>query len=463
MKTFLLLLLGLCLVSPLAAQESADAVPIPARTPAELSELLGPIALYPDALVALILPASTAPLDIVLCTRQVTANRPLDELQAESWDPSVKALAHYPDTLRWLDENLEWTTQVGNAFIEQPVQVMETIQELRATARALGNLVDTPEQRIVLDDSAIRIIPTQPDSIYIPRYDPLVVYVQRPTTSPLLIFSTGYLVGSWLNYDWDWRRHRLYRGDWNKGWDYHRDRSRGDGDNDRYINNHLTNSQEWRPDPVRHRSQSRSAAATTSKDGSTAARARSLDPKDDEPGKRRSDIARPRPMTIPPSSREELPKMDRNGKIPASSPRGDGSVENATPTRSGKGVDDPPKQSAPPPTGKGAVTEGPRKPVPGPSEQETQKPRDARVQKTPPHLVQPERNQNPRNSPPPQAQREEAGKPPSQGERADPPRSTGRPEEKVNSGSRDGTNKSPDKKGGGEDRGESREKRKKDA
>ncbi|WP_265592760.1 DUF3300 domain-containing protein, partial [Verrucomicrobium sp. BvORR034] len=157
MKTFLPLLLGLYLVSPLAAQESADAVPIPARTPAELSELLGPIALYPDALVALILPASTAPLDIVLCARQVTANRPLDELQTESWDPSVKALAHYPDTLRWLDENLEWTTQVGNAFIEQPVQVMETIQELRATARALGNLVDTPEQRIVLDDSAIRI------------------------------------------------------------------------------------------------------------------------------------------------------------------------------------------------------------------------------------------------------------------------------------------------------------------
>lgn len=467
MKNFLIpLLLGLCLIRPLPAQDPAGDPPVAVRTSAELSELLGPIALYPDALVALILPAATAPLDIVLCTRHVTDNRPLVEVEQESWDPSVKALAHYPDTLRWLDENLEWTTQVGNAFIEQPVQVMQTIQELRATARALGNLVDTPEQRIVMDDSAIRIIPTQPDLIYVPRYDPLVVYIQRPTTSPFLIFSTGYRVGSWLSYDWDWRQHRLYRGDWSNGWDYRRDGARGDRDRDRYINKYLTNSQVWRPDPVRHRTQSRSTAVTTSRNGSTAPQVRSQDRKDDESGDRRPDVARPRPMPITPesgvtSSQNERPKMDRNGKIPASGPRKDNLAEKDANPLSNNGVDVSPKKGERPRTEKSTVPEGKKMPLPAPSRQETHKPPGAGVQETPPPITPMDRDQKPRNSPPPQMERGERGKPPARAERTAPPRSVEHPDEKADRGSRDNKDKIQDKKGGSDDRDDSGGKRKK--
>ncbi|CAN5822618.1 hypothetical protein BH11VER1_BH11VER1_23970 [soil metagenome] len=281
MKNFLITLLGIGLVTSLPAQVPEDFPPPIKLTAPELDELLGPIALYPDALISLILPAATAPMDIVLAARFVASDGELARINEKPWEPSVRALTRYPDTLSWLDENLEWTSQVGSAFIEQPVEVMESIQHLRGMARALGNLEDTPQQRIVLDDTYIRIVPAQPDYIYEPRYDPYVIYYERPVAVPYLYFSIGFGVGSWLNYDCDWRRHRLYRGDWNEGWDYRRDRDR---DNDRrvggdsiYINNNITNVQEWRPDPVRHRTQSRSVAARISNDTNITNRTQSLD------------------------------------------------------------------------------------------------------------------------------------------------------------------------------------------
>lgn len=265
MKLRLLTLLCFCLATALQGHGSGDDPPAAKRTAAELDELLGPIALYPDALIALILPAATFPTDIVLSARYVAAEGDLARVEERPWDSSVQALTRYPDTLRWLDENLEWTTQVGDAFIEQPVEVMGSIQQLRARARALGNLVDTPQQRIVQDDIYIRIIPTQAEYIYVPRYDPDVIYYERPSARPLLFFSLGFGVGSWLNYDFDWRRHHLYRGDWHQGWDYsrdnNRDRDRRDRDDDRYINNNLTNTRLWQPDAARHHVQSRHVTA----------------------------------------------------------------------------------------------------------------------------------------------------------------------------------------------------------
>jgi hypothetical protein len=133
---------------------------------------------------------------------------------------------------------------------------MEAIQRLRGMAKALGNLNDTPQQRIIQDDADYRIVPAQPDFIYEPRYDPDVIYYERAVGEPLLYFGVGYGVVSWLNYDCDWHRHRLYRGDWHEGWDYRRYADRRDRDDDYRFSNKITNVREWRPDPVRRHEQS---------------------------------------------------------------------------------------------------------------------------------------------------------------------------------------------------------------
>ena len=245
--TFFALLLGSGL--SLRAQNSDDPG-VPRRTPEELRELLGPIALYPDPLISLILPAATVPSDVVLAARFVKAGGSPDDIEDRAWDSSVKALTRYPDTLTWMDENLEWTTQVGDAFASQPEDVMEAVQDLRAKARAMGNLVDSPQQRVVEDDTAIRIVPAQPEYIYEPRYDPQVVYFERPAAEPLLYFGAPLLVGSWLAFDFDWRRHRLYRGDWREGWDYRRDHERRERQ-EIYVNNRFTNVVPWHVDTKR--------------------------------------------------------------------------------------------------------------------------------------------------------------------------------------------------------------------
>ncbi len=327
MKIFLLTLLGFCLAPPLPAQGPADFPPPPRRTAEELAELLGPIALYPDALIALILPASTYPADIVLGARYVATGGNPARVEDKPWDYSVKALTRYPDTLKWMDENLEWTAQVGDAFIEQPVEVMESIQQLRAKARELGNLVDTPQQRIVQEDTYIRIIPAQPDYIYEPRYDPAVIYYERPLAGPLLLFSIGYGVGSWLNHDWDWRRHRLYRGDWNGGWDYSRDRLRRDQGDYIYINNNLTNSREWRPDTSRHHTQSRQVFERVSNADTATVRTQSRNLVTGEPQKQLRGVARPKPIAGAPH------RGDRGETVRRAEQRDDGKDGNRPPFR----------------------------------------------------------------------------------------------------------------------------------
>lgn len=155
---------------------------------AELAELLGPIALYPDALVALILPAATVPSDVVLGARYIRSNGDPDRVDNQPWDESVRALVRYPDVLSWMNENLEWTASVGEAFVEQPADVMNAIQSLRAQAQAVGNLKDTSQQRVVVREEVIRIIPADPEIIYVPRYDPEVVFVE--TLDPVVPLLT---------------------------------------------------------------------------------------------------------------------------------------------------------------------------------------------------------------------------------------------------------------------------------
>jgi hypothetical protein len=216
----------------------------------ELRELLKPIALYPDALIALILPASTVPSDITLGARHVRENGDPNAVDNQPWDESVKSLARYPDVLKWMDDNLEWTAAVGEAFVEQPADVMNAVQELRSEARTAGNLVDTPEQKVVVEQENIRIVPANPQVIYVPQYDPEIVYVRpyAPDLGPLLTFGAGFAVGWWLNYDFDWGRRSFYRGNW-RGWDdWDGGGWRGGRGGNETVNVvNITNVNQWQP------------------------------------------------------------------------------------------------------------------------------------------------------------------------------------------------------------------------
>ncbi len=195
---------------------AADNPAAPKLEPAQLETLLGPVALYPDALIALILPAASEPSDVVLSARFLAANSSSLTLGTQPWDESVRSLSRYPDIIKWLDENLAWTKQLGEAFIAQPAEVLQAIQRLRARARSAGTLIDTLEQKVVTDGEIILIEPAQPEVIYIPRYDPEIVYVTRSPgwNAPYLYFGLGFATGAWLNYDCDWYGRTIWIGNW---------------------------------------------------------------------------------------------------------------------------------------------------------------------------------------------------------------------------------------------------------
>jgi len=221
MKTSLLWFSGLFAAAALWAQAPAGGVPGDAYSPEQLDQLLGPIALYPDPLVALILPAATFPSDITLAANFLAASGDPAGIDAQPWDPSVKGLARYPAVVQWLAANLDWTQALGAAFAQQPADVMKSIQQLRAKAVAIGTLADTPQQQVVMEGDDIRIVPAQPDTIYVPEYDPDVVYdVPSGYTGPYLTFGAGFPVGPWLGYECDWGGYGIWVAPWHPGWAY---------------------------------------------------------------------------------------------------------------------------------------------------------------------------------------------------------------------------------------------------
>jgi hypothetical protein len=212
MKT-VLLILAVALASGASLRSQPAAPAFPPRPPEQLEELLSPIALYPDPLVAVILPAATNPSDVVLAARFASADPDPAAIDAQPWDESVKAVAHYPELIAWMDQNLEWTQQLGGAFIEQPADVMNTIQGLRERARDAGILVDTPQQQVIDQNNVIYIVPAQPDVVYVPSYDPQVFYTSAqalPRSRSFLSFSVGLAAGPWLDYGLDWRRRSVW-------------------------------------------------------------------------------------------------------------------------------------------------------------------------------------------------------------------------------------------------------------
>jgi len=215
MKSLLKIVVLLCVFTGTALSVRAQmAVPPPmaAYQPladAQLDQLLGPIALYPDPLIAQILPASTLPTQIVLADRYLSGGGDPNQIDQQPWDPSVQALARYPNVLKWMDDNLNWTTDLGQAFLNQQQDVMVSIQRLRTSANNLGNLQSTPQQQVINDGGAIEIVPADPQVIYVPVYQPDQVYYQSDYGSPFITFGIGWPIGFWLNCDFDWGRHNL--------------------------------------------------------------------------------------------------------------------------------------------------------------------------------------------------------------------------------------------------------------
>jgi Protein of unknown function (DUF3300) len=193
---------------PAAAQPAGPPMPTDANasqfSTEQLKALLAPYALYPDPLLALILPASAVPSDIVLASRYLQAKKDVSQIDAQPWDQSVKALAHYPDIIKQMDVNLTETIQLGEAFTYQQKDVANVVQMLRAQAQAKGNLKTTPEQQVLVQDNSIVIQPAEPDVIYVPLYDPNLIYSTADLATPLLTFGAGLAVGSWLSYGWNW-------------------------------------------------------------------------------------------------------------------------------------------------------------------------------------------------------------------------------------------------------------------
>jgi len=161
---------------------SAQPVAAPGYSQDELDQLLAPIALYPDQLLTQVLMAATYPLEVVEAARLVQQNPDLQgdaldqEVAAKNWDPSVQSLAAYPQVLAMMNDNLEWTQRLGDAFLADQAQVMDTVQSLRQKALAAGNLQSTPQLSVATQDGDIVIDTPQPDVVYVPVYNPLLIY-----------------------------------------------------------------------------------------------------------------------------------------------------------------------------------------------------------------------------------------------------------------------------------------------
>lgn len=227
------------LVFSLALSLRAQAPSGESYSPDQLDQLLGPIALYPDPLVALILPASTFPDQVSSAAQFVASNPPASAIDSQPWDASVKGLVHYPDVLKWMNDNIDWTRSLGAAFAMQPSDVMKSVQQLRAKARAAGTLANTPQQQVDVEGDDIRIVPAQQDTLYVPEYDPDVVYdVPEGYAGPFITFGVGYPVGAWLGYECNWDDFGIWIGPWRPGWGYRRD-----------WNDSRFGGRRWHPDP----------------------------------------------------------------------------------------------------------------------------------------------------------------------------------------------------------------------
>ncbi len=180
----------------------------------DLEELLGPIALYPDTLLANVMAACCYPDEVAKASAYVNGGGDANAIADQGWEPPVQAVAKVPDALKVLSESPDWTVAIGQAYMVQSKDVMAAIQSLRAKAKQNGALASNQQQTIVEDGSTIIIEPAQPQVVYVPQYQPQVVYAPPPPSGPsggavvatgLISFGLGMAVGAALDdNDCDW-------------------------------------------------------------------------------------------------------------------------------------------------------------------------------------------------------------------------------------------------------------------
>ncbi|MGC2032547.1 MAG: DUF3300 domain-containing protein, partial [Steroidobacteraceae bacterium] len=240
---FLGFLQGGCASEMAQAQPPAAAPPLSATVPQQpteaLEQLVAPIALYPDALVAQILAAAASPTQIVEADRWLQQHADLKgdalakAVDAQSWDPGVKALTQFPGLLGMMDKNLSWTSSLGEAYVNGPQNVLDAVQVMRQRAQHAGNLQSTPQESVTTQGNTIDIEPADPQVIYVPEYDPWLVYGDPLAFYPGWIgvpgfyfdgpgigFGVGIGIGFFGGFGWgwhhwgtDWHGHGLTHGD----------------------------------------------------------------------------------------------------------------------------------------------------------------------------------------------------------------------------------------------------------
>ena len=217
--------LGTFVVGVYAQDEPSPSTPITSAqpTPAELRQLVAPIALYPDSLIAQVLAGATYPAQIVEADRWLQAHPELkgDDLakavDQQPWDPSVKALAEFPSVLANMDKNLSWTSSLGDAYINHQQDVMNALQEMRKQAQKAGHLKSTEQLKVTDQGQTIVIEPANPEVVYVPEYDPWAVYGYPVApwpgwywypglywTGPGIGFGIGFGVGFFAGFGWGW-------------------------------------------------------------------------------------------------------------------------------------------------------------------------------------------------------------------------------------------------------------------
>jgi hypothetical protein len=230
-----------------------QAPPYEGYSPEQLDNLLSPVALYPDPLLAQLLVAATFPDQVEEAARYARAYG-ANGVDNQNWDVSVRAVAHYPTVVEMMGDRIDWTTSVGQAYVNQSTDVTSSIQRLRHMARSAGNLQSSQQQEVLEHDNYIAINPYQPQYIYVPVYDPTIIYYRRPYWGPALSFGIALPIGAWLNLDFRWGyggawggiyytgwRPGGWGGDcWNCAW-INRSRARVNIVNNVYVNNNYTN------------------------------------------------------------------------------------------------------------------------------------------------------------------------------------------------------------------------------
>ncbi|SAK45226.1 hypothetical protein AWB78_00594 [Caballeronia calidae] len=200
------------------APAASGEVPV-AMNPADLDTLVGPIALYPDDLIAIILPASTYPVEVVQADRFLDRRKTQKDLPVnEAWQDPVKALLNYPEIVKKMSADLDWTVALGEAVVADQSAVLQAVQRFRRQTQSVGNLKTDDKQTVVVEKEVIRIVPSNPEVIYVPQYNPSTVIVSSPTPvytyapapypvyyypyAPGAAFATGLIWGAAITAAW---------------------------------------------------------------------------------------------------------------------------------------------------------------------------------------------------------------------------------------------------------------------